>query len=205
MIRNIVSDLGGCLFLCDFKHIAERLAKQSSSSEEKIEKMITRGKDYKDYEKGIISSEIFYLRMKEKINFRGSFELFKKIWMEQFFSVNPEYAKLLINLLKLDYKIYCLSNINELHWKKITNDFYEMAFFHGCFLSFKMKKIKPDLEIYKEIIEKIKDPTQKFLFIDDKEKNLKGAKKAGMHSLLYHREKHDEFLEKMNFSLNYSI
>lgn len=130
MIKNIVSDLGGCLFLCNFEYLAKNLAKQSSLNSEKIEKIITRGSDYKDYEKGLISSEIFYKRMKEKINFRSSFEVFKKIWMDQFFSVNKEYAKIILNLLKKGYKIYCLSNINELHWKKITSDFYEMALFH---------------------------------------------------------------------------
>lgn len=193
MIKNIVSDLGGCLFLCNFKHIAEGLAEQSSLSWGKIEKIITQGSDYKDFEKGLIIPEIFYKRMKEKIKFRNSFEVFKKIWMEHFFLVNKEYAKILLNLLKNGYKIYCLSNINEMHWKAITSNFYEMAFFHGCFLSFQMKKVKPHLEIYEEMVIKTGNEPDKSLFIDDKEENIKGAKKAGMRALLYCHKKHAEF------------
>lgn len=68
-----------------------------------------------------------------------------------------------------------------------------------------MKKIKPTSEIYEEMIIKTEGLPHEFLFIDDKEENIKGAEKAGMRALLYHHEEHNEFLEKMNFSLNYKI
>ncbi|MBI2628229.1 MAG: HAD-IA family hydrolase [Candidatus Niyogibacteria bacterium] len=198
MIKNIVSDLGGCLIICDFKYVVDGLAKYSLLSDEKILKIIERGNDFRDYQKGLISSEIFYRRMKEKINFEGSFETFKKIWMEQLFSVNKEYAKLCVDLLKRGYKIYCLSNINELHWKKISNNFCEMEIFHRCFLSYQMKKIKPFLEIYEEIIIKTEGLPHEFIMIDDKEENIKGAKKAGMHALLYDWKKHAEFAQMIS-------
>lgn len=201
MIKNIVSDLGGCLFLCDFKHIAENLTKHSLLNVERVLKIIDQGNDYKDYEKGLIGSETFYRKIREKIDFRDSFKVFKKIWMGHIFSVNAEYAKLCFNLLKRDYKIYCLSNINELHWEKLTNVFHEMALFHGCFLSFKMKKAKPNLEIYEEIITKIGGKPNEFIFIDDRKENVEGAQKAGMHALLYRHKKHDEFVKTIELFL----
>lgn len=199
MIKNVVSDLGGCLFFCDFKKVTEGLAKQSWLNGARIYKEMDWGNDYKDYEKGLINSETFYKKIKEKINFKNSFETFKKIWIEEIiFSVNKEYAKLCLAFLKKGYKIYCLSNINELHWKKISEDFFEMELFHGCFLSFQMKKTKPSPEIYEEVITKIKSRPNEFLFIDDRKENVEGAKKAGMRALLYNYKKHAEFTKKIS-------
>ncbi|MEK7596060.1 MAG: HAD-IA family hydrolase [Patescibacteria group bacterium] len=202
MIKNIISDLGGCLFFCDFKSATEKLAEYSSLSGKMIfEKIDSKNEDYKNFIKGLISPEIFYKKIKEKINFNNSFETFKKIWMEQLFSVNKEYAKLCIVLLKSGYKIYCLSNIDEMHWKKITGDFYEMDFFHGCFVSYQMKKIKPATEIYEEVITKIKGQPDEFLFIDDRKENVEGARKTGMYALLYRHKEHDEFVKTIELLL----
>ncbi len=57
-----------------------------------------------------------------------------------------------------------------------------------CFVSYELKCLKPNREIYEKLIEKLGCHPKEILFIDDKEKNVKAAISLGINGIVYNRE-----------------
>lgn len=61
--------------------------------------------------------------------------------------------------------------------------------FYCCIISEEIKFQKPDPEFYRVLIEKMGEKPQEVLFVDDKIKNVEGADKAGLRTLLYNNDR----------------
>lgn len=101
----------------------------------------------------------------------------------------------------LGYRTAILSNTNEIHWEKSVNDFFTADglkvddYFDHIFLSCRMKKVKPDDDIYREMIRETGEKAENILFIDDSEKNCKAAERNGIRTL--HDSKGDRWMHKL--------
>ena len=78
-------------------------------------------------------------------------------------------------------KIYLLSNLHELCYDEIKEEF-DLSIFEKMFLSYEMGCVKPDPIIYQKVIEEIGDDPKNMYFFDDKEKNVLAAQKEGMNA-----------------------
>jgi HAD superfamily hydrolase (TIGR01509 family) len=93
-----------------------------------------------------------------------------------------EGAASLLDQLKEFHKVACLSNTNELHWMNQKDASYLNTVFDQMFLSYRMGMVKPDLEIYDSMIELIRVPPHKVLFLDDNQINVDAAKQSGLRA-----------------------
>jgi putative hydrolase of the HAD superfamily len=98
----------------------------------------------------------------------------------------------LIKALKNKYRIYLLSNTNNIHidafkkqqgnakWEDFCNLFDKM------YLSHEVGLRKPNAEIFKHILTEQKLKAEEVFFIDDSPQHIEGAKKLGIktHHLL---------------------
>jgi len=89
--------------------------------------------------------------------------------------------------LKKKYKIYLLSNINEILWTNCEKRFAELGYlvsdlFDDTFLSFRIGIAKPDEHIYKQMIEQTGMIPEESLFLDDRVDNCEAAKKLGIQA-----------------------
>lgn len=89
-----------------------------------------------------------------------------------------------IKVLKKKYKIGFLSNIAEdyLH-RMFTED--QLSIFDVIELSYKTGFIKPQVQSYKLIADKLDVEPKEALMVDDQQRNILGAKEAGMKGILY--------------------
>lgn len=155
------------------------------------------------YHKGDINTETFIWRIQKykngQINPRSIINCWNSI-LDQF----PPHRWSFLEEIKKDYKLFLLSNINELHldvvYKQIKNvhgklDF-ETDYFEAVFYSHLINMIKPEPEIYR-FVERITGLVgEELLFIDDKSENVKGALDAGWNAV-QHDPKTD-IASKMN-------
>ena len=99
------------------------------------------------------------------------------------------------------YQIFLLSNTNNIH----LTSFYEIyhqkerkksfeQYFNKAFYSFEIGLRKPDIECYEWVLNDLKIDPGKTLFIDDSEKNIVGAEKVGLQTILLTSEKRIENL-----------
>lgn len=90
--------------------------------------------------------------------------------------------------LRHDYNIYLLSNTNPIMWKaKIAEEFRKDGldidgYFDGIITSFEAKALKPNPEIFRFTIDRLKIKPEETLFFDDSLANLGAAAKFGFRT-----------------------
>jgi putative hydrolase of the HAD superfamily len=100
----------------------------------------------------------------------------------------PQYKLDLIIELKKKYKVLLLSNTKEIHWIWSVENWFDKGgrclsdYFDNTYLSYEMHMLKPDAEIFEEVLKKENiDPKDTF-FIDDALVNCKAAEALGIRT-----------------------
>ena len=83
-------------------------------------------------------------------------------------------------LRKKKYNIYLLSNMNDKTFEVLHRQYEFLRNVDGEVISAHVKLLKPQREIYDEIVQKYNLEPTKCVFIDDTKVNAKGAEKIGM-------------------------
>ena len=108
-------------------------------------------------------------------------------------------AKLLS--LKNDYRLMLLSNTNPIHWHKAVRDFFPFEghevddYFEKTFLSYRMGMVKPDEQIFRQMLADAQILPGETLFIDDSPVNCAAASQLGIMTMC--DETGGEWLEKL--------
>lgn len=189
-IKTIIFDLGGVLINLNFKKSFEAFNKAGIKNLEELifksgpESVLSR------FRLGNISTEEFRNYIRQEINEQITDQEIDHMWNQMLIDIPHEKLDLLIELHK-KYKIYALSNTNELHWQYSCEMFKYHGltvndFFDKIFLSFEMHKEKPNLDIFEEMIKKTNLIPNESLFIDDSASNCQAAEVLGIKSYCYH-------------------
>ena len=92
-------------------------------------------------------------------------------------------AKELIEELRERYRLGALSNSNELHWERNTNELRIIELFEFAISSHQIGLCKPHPDIYKVAIDRAKvSSPEAIVFFDDLAANVEAAKSAGMRA-----------------------
>jgi HAD superfamily hydrolase (TIGR01509 family) len=78
------------------------------------------------------------------------------------------------------YTLACLSNSNVLHWPILMKEMGLEKMFQYHFASHLIKKLKPDKESFKYVLQELDCKSSSILFLDDNDINVKSAKEIGM-------------------------
>jgi len=183
MIKNLILDFGDIFINLD--KTATNKAMQTFGFTE-----ITPSLDFlfKEYEKGILSSDAFLKGIK-KIFLDATNENLITAWnaiLLDFPDYRLEFLEALHHSKK--YRIFLLSNTNELHIDFVKKQMGESKYqrFKNCFevfyLSYKMKMRKPDAEIFEFVLKENNLKAKETLFVDDTKENTQAAASLGIHT-----------------------
>ncbi len=182
LIRNIIFDLGNVLL--SFK--PEDFLMQYTTDLNRIDgflSKITRSQTWWQLDQGLITmkkAEAFF-------NQKYSEELdllipFYANWMNMLKPIAKN-VQFLNELKRKDYKLYVLSNFIKEAYEYVSKQYNFLKVFDGKILSWKEKVVKPDLKIYKKLIEKYQINPQESVFLDDIKGFLKPAESLGMKTI----------------------
>jgi len=186
MIKNVMFDCGGVLVvrgkLNTFKLTISRLILK----EEKVNENLINPKIktlWNLWRTDQISENEFFQKIKKILNINYPIFFIKK---QLYTAYKPEKEIFnLVNKLKQNYKLFLLSN-NAKAWYNSQNKKLKLEkLFDGILTSFQAKISKPNIKIYKLLLEKFKLSPKECLFIDDQEENLLPAKTLGMITIHY--------------------
>lgn len=95
-----------------------------------------------------------------------------------------DYAVDFVKQLKANgYKVYLLSNYSRSGFSYVEKNFKFHKYVDGEVISCKVGHIKPEPEIYEDLIRKYDIDPKKAVFIDDMQVNLDGARPFGFHTI----------------------
>lgn len=203
-IKVILFDLGNVLIDFDHKIAASRISKFTNLTPEEIYNLFFDSELTGDFEEGKINPLDFYNKIKEKLNLDLDYDGFVPIWNEIFFlSEKNRTVKYIINLLKNEYKLAVLSNINALHYDYIKNNFPVFENFTNVLTSFEMKSRKPDPEIYKKALETLGVSGGQVFYTDDRPELVERARELGINAFVFTGiEKLSQDLREVGININ---
>ncbi len=175
MIKAIIFDWGGVLGEDNNRFAARKLAP-------------SYGCDRRELEQALFEEEEKYSRGEDASNYyrtiSNMFEIPEALLKKTLNSVKPWEVFYLAKNLSEHYRVFILSNQMTPRTKSIKES-NDLSFFEDTFFSDEMRIKKPDPEIYKKVLDKIKLEAKECLFIDDKEDNIEAANNIGMKTILF--------------------
>lgn len=188
-IKNIIFDLGGVIINIDPKRTYNAFAKLSNSDLESSVAKFQELKVFEKYEAGEFTNSEFRNFLKSALNLSQSDFEIDQAWNELLLDIPPERIEL-IQKLRDKYKLYLLSNTNNIHIIGVNQILQESTgiphlnhLFDKVYLSYEMKQSKPYVEIYERVLNEQGLVASETLFIDDNKDNIEGAKLAGLQTI----------------------
>jgi len=188
MIKNYIFDFGGVLYEINHRKTLEEFSRLSSRKDLFHHDNLDYFINYpliRKYEKGMISTDEFRRNLKKEFCINTSDDEFNFAWNLTLIRIYPDTISVIQKYSKLG-RIIILSNTSELHYKKFEPECRKLlSLFERCFFSFQIRIAKPDMEIFKYIINKTGFDKTETLFIDDSIKNIEAARKFGFNTFLF--------------------
>jgi epoxide hydrolase-like predicted phosphatase len=188
--KNILFDFGGVIINIDYDLLISAFSKIGLPDFEYYFSKAKQTTLFDDYEKGRISSDDFVEALKKYCKPETTREEIINAWNAMLLDLPPERIELL-KKLKTKYRIFLLSNTNDIHIRYIFSNLkkqYGMENLDECFekvyLSYEMGMRKPDAEIFEAVLKENDLVAGETLFIDDSLQHIETAKKLGIQTYL---------------------
>jgi len=82
----------------------------------------------------------------------------------------------LLDSLKKHYRLACLTNNNEIHWKALNNMCNIYKKFHKCYVSYQIGLMKPDKNVFEYVLTDMRLKGEQVLFFDDNPECVSAAR-----------------------------
>ena len=206
MIRNIIFDLGGVLLNIDYNKTINELSLLNPEIKQNYSQM-KQSLIFDDIDCGR-QEPIQALRQAFKIGDAVSELELKSAWNAMLLDF-PSKRAIMLQELRLEYKVFLLSNTNQVHIDKVLEIFerdcpdYDFTnLFQGIYYSHLVGKRKPDIDIFQHLINKENLDPNETLFLDDSLQHILGAQKVGLKTWFIDKkwtvERFDEILMNIN-------
>jgi len=184
--KNIIFDLGGVIINLEEERTIKRFAAVSRLSEEALRDQILKFEEYKAYEKGLLSDELFRQIIRERFLINAGDDEIDSCMNAMLLDIPVERLQLL-NRISNRFKLFLLSNTNSIHFRKFSEIIGDLtgthsidSFFNKAYYSHKVGMRKPDKEIFEKVLSDNQLDPGSTLFIDDNESNIEGGKSLGI-------------------------
>ncbi|MGC8479103.1 MAG: HAD-IA family hydrolase [Candidatus Micrarchaeia archaeon] len=174
-------DLGGVVINFNNSGYYKYLSEVSGFDKEKIAKII-ENKYLQEFEKGKISIDFFEKQISKELKIKRSAVKWRAFY-EQTVKFNYDVVELIQELHK-EFIISFLSNIDKVRYN-YTKKILDLNLFDFRFVSCNMGIRKPNLLIYKEVLNILKVMPEEAVFIDDRIENVLSAKSLGINAIQF--------------------
>lgn len=189
-IKNIIFDFGNVLIDLKLERLETGFRALYGQNYEKIHQKLKADRVFELYETGGISSDEFLDILSQAHHPAVSREAVLGVW-NSIFNGMPAARLEMLTVLRKRYKVFLLSNINDLHeqwigkylWEEHQVRYFEQRYFDGVYYSHLVRLRKPTREIYEYMLADAELVPEECLFIDDLLENLEAAKKTGINTI----------------------
>jgi len=186
IIKNIIFDLGGVLYDIRYENIADTFRTFGLQEFEKLYAQAGQAKEIDLFEEGKITPEQFRAFISSLTTNSLTDNQIDNAWNAILIDL-PKVRVQLLEKLQKKYRVFLFSNtnaINQIEFERfVTEKFGENIFethFEKTYYSHTLGIKKPKPEAFLKICEEQNLPPAETLFIDDTERHILGAQKAGL-------------------------
>ncbi len=197
-IDAIIFDLGGVIINLDTNATVKAFAHLSNKSIDDISIAYANANFFKDYEIGAISDAQFRNEIRKSLGINASDELIDEAWNAMLLEI-PLNRIAAFKKLKEHFKLFVMSNTNDIHIRKFDEIFSELntgttfrAYFDKVYYSQDIGARKPNAGAWTPILEEYKLDANRALFIDDRLDNIQAASNLGMQT--FQNQRLDDWL-----------
>lgn len=180
LIDVLLFDLGGVLV--EFSGVRElAVLLQGRFSEAEILEQMSRYLPSEQFGLGKLSPEDFGNHFVKDWNLELPAEDFLRefqSWSKRLFPGAVE----LLTLLRPRFRLAALSNSNELHWERNTNDLGVTSLFEVAISSHHIGLYKPNPQMYLTALDRLGASPDSVMFFDDVPANVTAASALGIHA-----------------------
>ncbi|MES2795098.1 MAG: HAD family phosphatase [Bacteroidota bacterium] len=182
-IKNIIFDLGNVVIDIDPSKTYQSFANLSKSKNAiEVEQLIKEKHIWLDYEKGFNTEGEFRETLTQALDLQATYTQIDQAFNALLLDIDPRRIDLIERLGK-SFRLFVLSNTSKIHMDEFEKIAHRCtgrpniwSLFEKPYFSFEMGKLKPELEIYQEVLDSSNLLPEQTLFIDDLLPNIEGAK-----------------------------
>ena len=193
--KNIIFDFGGVLIDIDYSRCVKSFIRLGFYDFDKWYSQHVQNHLFDSIETGQISPEQFYDRIRKSSNLHLTDKVINEAWNSILIGMPPENVNLL-KKLKQHYRLFLLSNTNAIHEKAFTRlivadygKYILPELFERIYFSHHIGMRKPNVEIFKYLLNENNLNPEETLFIDDSFQHILGAQKAGLQTRFLNKGK----------------
>lgn len=184
MIKNIILDMGNVLL--DYNpEICLNYFLENEEDRGLIRRELFEGSEWREGDLGYITDEERFLGVSKRVPERLHKEL-KQCATQWHMCMQPvPGAKEFCEKARgKGFRLYVLSNASNSFYAYFPR-FAPVDYFDGIVVSCDIHLVKPDIRIYKYLLNKYNLKPEECIFIDDMEYNVQGARDAGMRGEVF--------------------
>lgn len=187
-IKNIIFDLGGVIINLDPARSYNAFASLGGVKIQHVMDLIDSTSLFDDYEKGLITSPDFRIGICQLLNKDIPDHEIDLAWNKMLLGIPKERLET-IGELKNNYKLFVLSNTNQIHitaFEEIMEESFGLKnyqqLFDKIYYSNHINKRKPDADIYQYVLEDKALKPEETLFFEDNKQNIEAAAKLNIQT-----------------------
>lgn len=187
-VKNIIFDLGNVLLNLDFDASIKAFQKLGLNKDVLDNNQAYSDPVFYELEVGKITPEVFRNRVRKVLNNPAATDRqIDDAWYAMILDIPADRVNT-VQKLRENYNVYLFSNTNKIHIDRLHPEFKKQhgidfpSLFVKDFYSHEIHERKPDLSSFNKVIELAGINPEKTLFVDDLEKNIIGAQKAGLQT-----------------------
>lgn len=199
-IENIIFDLGGVLLDIDYNLTRTAFEKLGVTHFDEMYSQANADKLFQKLETGHVTEEEFFEQLNHTAGIHLSEKEITEAWNAMLLSFREESLEFL-GKIRERYQIFLLSNTNSIHLASFYGIYHQKErqksfeqYFNKAYYSFEIGLRKPDTECYEWVLNDLNIDPHQTIFIDDSVKNIEGAEKVGLQTILLTPEKRIENL-----------
>lgn len=182
MTPTVVFDVGNVLIRWDPRHLYRQLIPDEARMHWFMQNVCTaawnleqdRGRPWADAVADLVAQHPDWER---------EIKAYDERWHETVPGVIEDSVAVLEELKARGDKVYAITNFSREKWAESVIRFPFLGSFDGTIVSAHERQLKPEPEIFHTLLERYDLAAQDCIFVDDSEKNVKGARAVGMQAV----------------------
>jgi len=190
LIQNVIFDLGGVLLKWEPLEYVHRTLGGGALAE-RICRGVLEAPEWQDLDRGALEEDEALERFLQRLP--EDKEAVRRIFPGLFEELRPiEKHVALLPLLKASGKrLFVLSNFSRRGYAFVSSRYDFFRHFDGGVVSYEVKLLKPEREIYEALIDRYALDPSTCLFFDDREENVAAALDQGIDAVVVRHESQD--------------